>query len=243
MRAMRKLVALSLIALGACADDITPVAQSPAPAPVPSPVATAAPAAAPAAAPVTLTADTPETTAAGAAFTAPAGWTFVVDGPTAKLTGPEPDLHLTIVDSSEKGADDAVAAAWRLVHPGFKWALKVTTPRPGRHGWEERRDYDYETSPDEKLVVFALAVRKGASWTVGLFEGGNASFEKRVAGVEKVAESMRPAGYTRESFAGRTPLRKVATPEEVAQAVMGFINSDAVTGQHLVVDGGVSIGY
>ncbi|HVD02507.1 MAG TPA: SDR family oxidoreductase [Candidatus Dormibacteraeota bacterium] len=43
--------------------------------------------------------------------------------------------------------------------------------------------------------------------------------------------------------AERTPLRRVVTPEDVSQAVMGFIASDAVTGQHLVVDGGVSIGY
>ena len=46
-----------------------------------------------------------------------------------------------------------------------------------------------------------------------------------------------------EAFANRTPLRHVTTPEEVSQAVMGFILSDAVTGQHLIVDGGVNIGY
>jgi 3-oxoacyl-[acyl-carrier protein] reductase len=45
------------------------------------------------------------------------------------------------------------------------------------------------------------------------------------------------------AFAKRTPLGRVTTPEEVAQAVMGFVTSDAVTGQHLVVDGGVSVGY
>jgi 3-oxoacyl-[acyl-carrier protein] reductase len=45
------------------------------------------------------------------------------------------------------------------------------------------------------------------------------------------------------AMAQRTPLQKVATPEHVAQAVMGFIRSDIVTGQHLVVDGGLSVGY
>ena len=45
------------------------------------------------------------------------------------------------------------------------------------------------------------------------------------------------------AMAGRTPLRQVVTPEQVAQAVMGLIRSDAVTGQHLVVDGGVNITY
>jgi 3-oxoacyl-[acyl-carrier protein] reductase len=45
------------------------------------------------------------------------------------------------------------------------------------------------------------------------------------------------------TMAGRTPLQLVATPEQVAQAVMGFVRSDAVTGQHLVVDGGVNVTY
>ena len=45
------------------------------------------------------------------------------------------------------------------------------------------------------------------------------------------------------AVAARTPLRAVATPEHVSQAVMGLIRSDIVTGQHLVVDGGLSITY
>jgi len=44
-------------------------------------------------------------------------------------------------------------------------------------------------------------------------------------------------------MANRTPLKLVATPEQVAQAVMGLVRSDAVTGQHLVVDGGVNVTY
>ena len=46
-----------------------------------------------------------------------------------------------------------------------------------------------------------------------------------------------------QAIAARTPLRTVATPEQVAEAVMAFIRSDIVTGQHLVVDGGLSITY
>ena len=45
------------------------------------------------------------------------------------------------------------------------------------------------------------------------------------------------------AMAERTPLKAVATPEQVAQAVMGFVHSDMVTGQHLVVDGGISVTY
>jgi NAD(P)-dependent dehydrogenase (short-subunit alcohol dehydrogenase family) len=45
------------------------------------------------------------------------------------------------------------------------------------------------------------------------------------------------------AMAKRTPLQAVATPEQVAQAVMGFVRSDIVTGQHLVVDGGLNALY
>jgi 3-oxoacyl-[acyl-carrier protein] reductase len=45
------------------------------------------------------------------------------------------------------------------------------------------------------------------------------------------------------AWAARTPLKAVATPAQVAQAVMGFVRSDIVTGQHLVVDGGLNVTY
>lgn len=45
------------------------------------------------------------------------------------------------------------------------------------------------------------------------------------------------------AVAATTPLRAVATAEHVAQAVMGMIRSDMVTGQFLVVDGGRNITY
>ena len=138
-------------------------------------------------------------------FEAPAGWRSAVDAGRALLTGPEPDLRVAIVDATAAKGDDAVAAAWSAFHPGFTRPLKLAQPRPGRHGWEERRDYTYETSPDEKLTVFARAVRKGSGWTVLLVESSEASFDKRAADVSRVADSLRPGGYVRESFAGKAP--------------------------------------
>ncbi len=40
-----------------------------------------------------------------------------------------------------------------------------------------------------------------------------------------------------------TPLRQVATPEHVSQAVLGLLAMDQVTGENLVVDGGVHLLY
>jgi NAD(P)-dependent dehydrogenase (short-subunit alcohol dehydrogenase family) len=44
-------------------------------------------------------------------------------------------------------------------------------------------------------------------------------------------------------FAAGIPLRAVATPDDVALAVMGFIENDMITGQDLIVDGGRSVNY
>jgi NAD(P)-dependent dehydrogenase (short-subunit alcohol dehydrogenase family) len=45
------------------------------------------------------------------------------------------------------------------------------------------------------------------------------------------------------SAAATTPLNAVATPDHVAQAVMGFVENDMLTGQDVVVDGGKNILY
>ena len=51
------------------------------------------------------------------------------------------------------------------------------------------------------------------------------------------------AAAQEDVFAKATPLRKIATPDDVAQAVVGLLQNDLVTGQDLVVDGGKNILY
>jgi len=52
------------------------------------------------------------------------------------------------------------------------------------------------------------------------------------------------AADAQERFmAQHTPLGEVATPDHVAQAVMGFLGMDLVTGENLIVDGGVHVAY
>ena len=199
MPAMRSALLLALLAT-ACAA-APPKAAPAAPMPAAVPVSSAPPAAP---VPVTTTADTPASSG-GATFTVPSGWTLLAETGRARLTGPETDLRLAIVDVSGGSADDAVATGWRVLHPDFKRPLKLAQPRPGRHGWDERRTYTYETSPNEKLVVFAHALRLGAAWTVLLCEAAEGTFEKRAAAVSRVAGSLRPKGYERESFVGRKP--------------------------------------
>lgn len=46
-----------------------------------------------------------------------------------------------------------------------------------------------------------------------------------------------------QAFAAYAPLRAVAGPENVAQAVIGLLQMDMVTGENMIVDGGVHLLY
>jgi NAD(P)-dependent dehydrogenase (short-subunit alcohol dehydrogenase family) len=52
-----------------------------------------------------------------------------------------------------------------------------------------------------------------------------------------------PASAQEQFMAEHTPLGAVALPEHVAQAVMGFLGMDLVTGENLIVDGGMHVAY
>ena len=112
--------------------------------------------------PERLAADTPRVTPGGATFTAPTGWSIVTGKNLVILEPPETDTHIAIVDSQAADAAAAVAAAWAAYRPEVKRPLKLVTPRPAREGWDERRVFDYETSPNERAVVQVLAMRAGS---------------------------------------------------------------------------------
>jgi len=203
-----------------CAHSETPppkTASAPAPAPAPAPPPTEVPAA-----PQTLAADTSRTTQAGATYTAPGGWSAADKGALTILTPPEGDSHVAIASVEAPDAQAAVDAAWKLYRPDMKRPLKLVTPRPGREGWEERQVFDYETSPNERAVAQAIAYRKGNAWTVVMLDGTEPTFEKRLAPTGLVIGSLRPAGYARESFAGRK-----AHPLDAAriEALKAFVQS------------------
>src|SRR3954454_78466 len=87
-------------------------------------------------------------TPGGATFTAPPGWSLRNEGNTVVLTPPETDSHLAIVEVKASDAPSAVAPAWPADRPGFKRRFKLMTPRSGRGGWHDRKNFDYETSPN-----------------------------------------------------------------------------------------------
>ncbi|HKF23602.1 MAG TPA: serine hydrolase domain-containing protein [Candidatus Angelobacter sp.] len=153
--------------------------------------------------PERVAADTPRATPGGATFMVPTGWSIAAGKDLIVLAPPEADTHIAIVDSQAADAAAAVAAAWAAYKPDAKRPLKLVTPRPAREGWDERQVFNYETSPNERVVVFAIAQRAGKAWTVIIADGTEPTFEKRNSPINLVFQSLRPKGYNRESFAGR----------------------------------------
>ncbi|PAX07317.1 serine hydrolase domain-containing protein [Sphingomonas lenta] len=160
-------------------------------------------------------ADRPAKTPGGSTFTAPKAWSLREAPRFAELGAPEGDLKIALVDvGPAPDAKAAVASAWTAYAPAMTRPPKLVTARPPRNGWDERHVVDYEVSPNEKRALFATALRAKDRWTVLLFDGAEATAEKRAAAANLVAQSLRPAGYTRESFAGRQA--HAMTPERIA---------------------------
>ena len=152
-----------------------------------------------------LSADAQRISTGGATFTVPAGWSIKTDKDKVVLAPPEPDMHVAIIDTKAADARAAVAAAWTIYKPDAKRPLKLVTPRPAREGGDERQVFDYETSPNERATVQAVAYRAGSNWTVLILDGSDMTAEKRSAPIGLIFGSLRPKGYKRESFAGRKP--------------------------------------
>src|SRR5471032_770865 len=150
-----------------------------------------------------LAADSPRATPGGVTFTASSGWSIATRANMVVLETPEGDSHLAIVDVQAKDANAAVAAAWADYRPDAKWPLKLAYPQAPRNGWEERHTFQYETSPNERATVYAIASRAGTAWAVIIVDATDGTFEKRLSQFGLTNQSLRPKGYTRETFAGK----------------------------------------
>ena len=74
---------------------------------------------------------------------------------------------------------------------------------PDKDGWTNQRDYDYQTSPNEKRDVGVGTSRANDVWTVAIYDMAQAVGEKRGAQVALIFGRLLPKGYARESFAGK----------------------------------------
>ena len=132
----------------------------------------------------TVDKDTPSTTPGGATFTIPAGWTATTKGTMVVLDPPEPDTHIALVDVAGKDAEAAVTAAWAAYKPDFKRPLKIAQPLEPRQGWDERKVFQYETSPNERVVVVSTAhglkfAEQKTAYHMGLIPGLPSTYANR----------------------------------------------------------------
>jgi CubicO group peptidase (beta-lactamase class C family) len=188
-----------------------------------------------------VAADVPRTTPGGATFTTPEDWAVRTSTAMVVVDAPEKDSHVAIVDVPDAtDAAAAVTAAWSVYRPDSKRPMKLSTPSAPRNGWDERRQFEYETSPNERAVVEARAYREGKAWTVVILDGTEPTFEKRGSQFNLIVASLRPKGYQREMFTGRKALSLNA--ERIAQ-IKQFVESSmqklGIPGASIaLVDGG-----
>lgn len=150
-----------------------------------------------------LAADTVCTTEAGVTLTVPTGWSVSARARALLVEPPEGDSHLVLMSVDAADAATAVAAAWRSFRPTESRPLRIVLPQEARNGWDERHVYEYASAPNEKLTVYALAWRADSHWTVTIVEASRATRERYAAGFTLLQESLQPAGFQRETFAGR----------------------------------------
>jgi len=154
-------------------------------------------------APAEASADHPAATTRGVTFILPLGWTQATNGNTVLLTPPEgKGSRIVIVDADGSDPDAAVAQAWKA-QAGTPKFLVATDAAP-RDGWEQRRFYSYDVPDNAHRAVQAMAWRRGQAWTVVLVDMDQGVAEKRASQTGKIFQRLLPAGYKRESFAGRT---------------------------------------
>jgi CubicO group peptidase (beta-lactamase class C family) len=174
---------------------------------------------------VRASADTPGKTASGITYIQPKDWTVSVQGAATVFVSPEGNLSIAVVDAgNDPSAQAAAAKAWVIYKPNMTRPVRLATSGARGDGWDERVNISYETSPSEHATASALAMRGGTSWTVVIVDGAESTSNKRAAAASIIERSLRPAGYVRESFAGRTPHR--LTPERV-QALRDFVAESA----------------
>ncbi|MCJ8156989.1 beta-lactamase family protein [Sphingomonas sp. LaA6.9] len=163
------------------------------------------------AAQTTVAADTPGKTGSGVAYVQPKEWTLTRKGAATIFAAPEANLNIVVVDvGSAADAPAAAAKAWSLYKPEAKRTVRLVTAGTSGDGWDQRVSISYETSPIEHAVVSATAMRTGNAWTVLIADGAESTANKRSGATSILQQSLRPAGYAPETFAGKAPHRLTA---------------------------------
>ncbi|WP_438862432.1 serine hydrolase domain-containing protein [Neptunicella sp.] len=150
----------------------------------------------------TLAKDTPSSTTKGNTFVAPKEWSLSQQGAVTILEVPEGQSYIVLVDVQADNAEAAVSQAWGAYKNSGR-EIKLVTEQPDKNGWSKQKEFEYETSPNEKRSVYAGAMFANNGWTVWLYDMAHQVGEKRGAQIGLIFSSLTPKGYSKESFAGK----------------------------------------
>ena len=188
-------------------------------------------------------------TGTGAQMAAIPGWTQTTRDGMILFTAPEGDATAAVVGiTGEENGAKAVEAAWAKLDPAFDREVMIAQDPPARDGWDQITVVNYKSSPEEKIAVQGIGLRKGDQWTVILINGALATVAKRGAQLNQAFGSLRPANFERENFAGReaaelTPERIAELTDYVTRAMEGLeipgVGLALVQGDRIVWEGGL----
>ena len=142
----------------------------------------------------------------GATLKVATDWTVTEAKDGLTLEDPEKQLKVELLEvDASAGMDAALSAAWSRRRPGFKRQELASSESPGREGWDLFHWCEYKTSPEESRRVSAFAAKKSSRALVLLVDGPLSAAQRRSSQIALIRESLRPAGYVREIYLGRTP--------------------------------------
>src|SRR5262249_26305724 len=102
-----------------------------------------------------------------------------------------------------KGADDAVARAWKAHKGEAPYAQTNRVTGADTDGWSKLTRYDYDVPPNLRRAVRVSARFANGAWTVVLLDAERAVAEKRGSQLALVVGKLLPKGTARESLAGK----------------------------------------
>jgi len=135
----------------------------------------------------------PHATSAGTTFIVPAGWSAVETGAMTVLTpNDSKDSHVVFVEATSGDPDSARDEAWKMYRPGPTLPIVKTDEAPGRNGWQQTRQYTYESPPDaDRTVVLTVAFASG-HWTVAILDLANAIMNLRTDDLSTIFDHLKP---------------------------------------------------
>ena len=180
-------------------------------------------------------AGTPGKTPSGHGYIVPPDWTQARRGHAVVLQAPEGGSWIALVEVDAGRADDAVAQAWMRYAGRPPPDLLMTTPLANRNGWVDGRNHVYRIPAGEPRQLSARALRNGGHWVVRIDDLATAVAGKRAADLNLIRDEFLPAGYVRESFAGR---KAHALDADKVEALTAFVGRS----QRLLEVPGISVG-